>query len=245
VPQKAEGRWVLTAGSAEVVKATRSKVGQTAAAAALGRQLLARYGIVTREAVKAEGVVGGFATLYPVYKIMEEAGKTRRGYFIAGLGATQFAMPGAVDLLRSMRTLADAPAEVVMLAATDPANPYGAAVEWPSYAKASSFASASEDKPGKCVAGPARAAGALVWLVDGAFAAYLPRGGRSLIAALPPEEPARSRTGRALAESFKELATRPEGLLIAEINGRIAADDPLMPFLIEAGLVSGSRGVHA
>jgi hypothetical protein len=84
-----------------------------------------------------------------------------------------------------------------------------------------------------------------VWLVDGAFAAYLPRGGRSLISLLPADEPARSRTGRALAESLKELSSRPEGLLLAEINGQIAADDPLLPFLLEAGLVSGSRGIHA
>jgi ATP-dependent Lhr-like helicase len=225
VPPKAEGRWVLTPAYAASAGA-RGKTSQTAWAAALGRQLLARYGIVTREAVKAEGIPGGFATLYPVYKIMEEAGKTRRGYFIAGLGATQFAMPGAVDLLRSLRTMPDAPAEVAVLAATDPANPYGAAVDWG-------------------VAGPARAAGALVWLVDGAFAAYLPRGGRALISNLPADEPARSRTGRALAESLKELSSRPEGLLIAEINGHLASDDPLMPFLLDAGLVSGSRGVHA
>jgi ATP-dependent Lhr-like helicase len=226
-----------------VLTAARPK-GQTAWAAALGRQFLARYGIVTREAVKAEGVPGGFAALYPVYKIMEEAGKTRRGYFIAGLGATQFAMPGAVDLLRSLRTMADAPPEVAMLAATDPANPYGAAVEWPSFAKATE-GKPSSDPPGKPGVGPARAAGALVWLVDGACAAYLPRGGRALISWLPPDEPARSRTGRALAESLKELSGRPEGLLLAEINGHLAADDPLAPFLLEAGLVSGSRGVHA
>jgi len=125
-----------------------------------------------------------------------------------------------------LRTLGDAPPEVVMLAATDPANPYGAAVAWG-------------------IEGPARAAGALVWLVDGAFAAYLPRGGRALISNLPADDPARSRTGRALAESLRELSSRPEGLLIAEINGHLASDDPLMPYLLDAGLVSGSRGVHA
>jgi ATP-dependent Lhr-like helicase len=145
-------------------------------------------------------------------------------------------VPGAVDLLRSLRTMPDAPADVVVLAATDPANPYGAAVDWPSFAKASE---------GRAFGVPARAAGALVWLVDGACAAYLPRGGRALISWLPPDEPARSRTGRALAESLKELSSRPEGLLIAEINGQLAADDPLVPFLLEAGLVSGSRGIHA
>jgi ATP-dependent Lhr-like helicase len=217
VPPTAEGRWGLTA--------SRSK-GETAWAAAVGTQLLQRYGIVTREAVKAEAIVGGFATMYPVYKAMEDAGKVRRGYFIAGLGATQFAVPGAVDLLRSQRDVGDAPPEVTMLAATDPANPYGAAVDWP-------------------VPGPARAAGALVWLVDGVFAAYLLRGGRALITHLPAEDPGRARTGRAVAEAMKALSARSEGLLIAEINGRAAAEDPLLPFLVEAGLVRGSRGVHA
>lgn len=93
--------------------------------------------------------------------------------------------------------------------------------------------------------GAARAAGALVWLVDGAFAAYMPRGARALVAALPAEEPQRSRVGRALAENLLEFARRPGGVLIAEINGRVAADDPLAAFLVDAGFASGSQGFHA
>src|SRR5206468_7544568 len=84
----------------------------------------------TREAVSAETVPGGFGLVYPVLKAMEEAGRVRRGYFVAGLGATQFALPGAVDLLRSLRDAPDEP-EMAVLAATDPANPYGATLSWP------------------------------------------------------------------------------------------------------------------
>src|SRR4029077_1530775 len=93
-------------------------------------QLLSRYGVLTREAVMSESIPGGFGACYPVLKAMEEAGRLRRGYFIAGLGATQFALPGALDLLRSLKDGAEAP-EVVAVAATDPANPYGAALKWP------------------------------------------------------------------------------------------------------------------
>ena len=113
----------------------------TAWATSVTQQLLARHGIVTREAVAAESLPGGFATVYPVLKAMEENGRIRRGYFVAGLGATQFALPGALDLLRSLRNAE--PAEeregsgdvddpnVTMLAASDPANPYGATLKWP------------------------------------------------------------------------------------------------------------------
>ena len=86
------------------------------------QQLLARHGVLTREAVTTEAIPGGFGVVYPVLKAMEESGRIRRGYFVAGLGATQFALPGALDLLRSLRDAPDE-AEVAVLAATDPANP--------------------------------------------------------------------------------------------------------------------------
>ena len=118
---------------------------------------------MTREGVRAEGVPGGFAAVYPVLRALEESGRARRGWFVAGLGAAQFALPGAVDRLRAFRAPGDEP-DVIVLAATDPAQPYGAAVSWP-------------DGPGR----PARAAGAHVVLVDGALAVYLERGGKSLL----------------------------------------------------------------
>lgn len=98
---------------------------------AMAQQLLERHGIVTREAVNAEGVVGGFTAVYGVLKVLEERGQVRRGYFVSGLGAAQFALPGAVDRLRTEREPNDESPPVV-LAATDPAQPYGAALSWPS-----------------------------------------------------------------------------------------------------------------
>ncbi|MQA29708.1 MAG: DEAD/DEAH box helicase [Luteitalea sp.] len=146
VPPAGEGRWSL-------IRPERtgpgSKSDATAWAAATAQQLLARHGVLTREAVMSESVTGGFGVIYPVLKAMEERGRLRRGYFVAGLGATQFALPGALDLLRSLR---DAPetAEVAVLAATDPANPYGAALKWPSFAPAGIplGASARQARPG-------------------------------------------------------------------------------------------------
>ena len=99
----------------------------TELAHARAMQLLDRYGVVTREAVLAEGVPGGFAGVYGVLKTMEESGKVRRGYFVAGMGAAQFAHPGAIDRLRASRDDGERDAETLVLAATDPAQPYGAA----------------------------------------------------------------------------------------------------------------------
>ncbi len=163
----------------------------TAWATAWAQQLLARHGVLTREAAAAETSVGGFGVVYPVLKAMEESGKIRRGYFVAGLGATQFALPGALDLLRSLREPSpdDAETEVVVLSATDPANPYGAAIRFPVFA------------PRAASAGQARGAptdraivGATVILVNGALGAYLARGDRMLLTFLPEAEPQRSRT---------------------------------------------------
>jgi ATP-dependent Lhr-like helicase len=169
-PPAGAGRWSLVAGLREPAPATTER------AHALARQLLDRHGVVTRESVLAEGVPGGFVGIYPVFKAMEEAGHVRRGYFVAGLGAAQFAHPGAVDRLRTFRPdlphdfrpASDGPAEddagPLVLAAADPAQPYGAALPWPP----------SEGRP-------ARQAGAYVVLADGVPAAYLERGGRSLL----------------------------------------------------------------
>jgi ATP-dependent Lhr-like helicase len=127
--------------------------------------LLERHGVVTREGVASESIGGGYAAVYPILRAMEESGRARRGYFVAGLGAAQFALPGAVDRLRAVRE--DEPTAVV-LAATDPAQPYGAALPWPR-------GDDDERLPLQ------RAAGAYVVLVDGQAALYLERGGRSLL----------------------------------------------------------------
>jgi ATP-dependent Lhr-like helicase len=151
-PPAGAGRWSLV---------TRTEVTPTALAHARALQLLERHGVLTREAVMAEGVPGGFAGVYQILKALEESGRVRRGYFVAGLGAAQFALPGAVDRLRSA---GDEEPAALVLAATDPAQPFGAALPWPE----------SEGRP-------ARAGGAFVVLADGRPAAYLERGARSLV----------------------------------------------------------------
>ncbi len=135
--------------------------------------LLDRYGVVTRGCAAAERVNGGFAAVYPVLKAAEESGRARRGYFVDGLGAAQFALPGAVDRLRGYARPTDvrAPEPALVLAATDPGNPYGAALPWPQ-------APAEEGRRGHQ---PARKAGALVVLVDGVCVLYVERGGRTLL----------------------------------------------------------------
>jgi ATP-dependent Lhr-like helicase len=127
-PAAGAGRWSL------VAPLLAPAPTPTASAHAAARQLAERHGVVTREAVLAEGVVGGFASVYGVLKVLEERGQVRRGYFITGLGAAQFAVPGAVDRLRALRRtdeLDAPPADLVALSAADPAQPYGAALPWP------------------------------------------------------------------------------------------------------------------
>jgi len=208
----------------------------TSWAAAWARQLLTRHGVLTREAVASEGTSGGFGVVYPVLKAMEEAGKIRRGYFIAGLGATQFALPGALDLLRSLRDPSpeDGEVEVVVLAATDPANPYGAAIRFPAV------------PAGR---GATRSVGATVILVDGALAAYLARGDRQLLTFLPDAEPQRSKMARAIARALRERSRTPvgedqlpRGMLIEEIDGVPPSAHPIAPHLVNAGFHTGALG---
>src|SRR5262249_34552367 len=201
-PPSAEGRWSLLTDRAS------ARVTDTQWSAAMAQQLLARYGVLTREVAAAEGIAGGFGAVYDVLKALEDAGRVRRGYFAGGVAATQFALPAALELLRSLRDSPERP-KVLTLAATDPANPYGTTLRWPAFAKATAgqapaFAKATtrqgpsndEEAAGRA---PTRTVGALVILVNGALAAYVPRGGRQLVVYLPEDEPARSSIGRALA----------------------------------------------
>ncbi len=227
-PPSAEGRWTL-------VQASRP-AQPTAWAAAWANQLLARHGVLTREAVMSEGSPGGFGVVYPVLKAMEESGRIRRGYFVAGLGATQFALPGALDLLRSLREPSAGVSdqvEVAVLSATDPANPYGATLRFPASAARS----------------PARIVGATVILTDGAIAAWLARGDRQLVTFLPDSEPDRSKRARAIAQVLIDRARSgvdaPKGMLIEEIDGLPPSAHPLAPFLAEAGFIGGALGFQA
>jgi ATP-dependent Lhr-like helicase len=154
----------------------------TRRAVATAEVLLDRYGLVTRGSVVAEDMPGGFAAVYPILKAAEESGRARRGYFVDGLGAAQFALPGAVDRLRALANDRQPPsARAVVLAATDPANPFGAALPWP--AKAINEAERLDEASNGRRRGhqPARKAGALVVIVDGACALYVERGGRTLL----------------------------------------------------------------
>jgi ATP-dependent Lhr-like helicase len=198
---------------------------------ALAQVLLARYGVLTREAVHAEGISGGFAAVYDVLKAMEESARARRGYFVAGLGATQFALPGAEERLRGLRDAPDEP-QTVVLAATDPANAYGAMLPWPSR---------GGDEEG---ARPQRAAGAHVVLVSGQLVAWLGRGEQNLLTYLPAEEPERSRTGRALANALAQLVDsgRQRALLISRVDGEPVQTSPLAPLLVAAGFSAGHKG---
>lgn len=196
---------------------------------ALVESLLERYGVVTREAVLAEGIEGGFSAVYPLLKALEESGRVRRGYFVEGLGATQFALPGAVDRLRAERD-AESEGQVVVLAATDPANPYGAALPWPN--------AAGEERRTF-----ARAAGAYVVLVDGIPVLYLERGGRSVVTFEAFDQ--HDDVAVAAATALAELAPRrPRSTLTIErINGEPVQGQEAADVFQAAGFTSGYRGL--
>ena len=220
-PPSAEGRWSL------VQQRAVAAVTPTEGSAALAHQLLSRYGVLTREVAAAEGIFGGFSAVYDVLKAMEDAGRIRRGYFVSGVGATQFALPAALDLLRSLKEPPE-DAEVVLLAAADPGNPFGTILKWP--------AGDEGTEPGRA---PTRSVGALVILVNGSLGAYISRSARQLLVYLPEDEPARSTVARAVTRRLAGL-----GLLIAEINGVSATEHPLAPFLLEAGFSASAMGFH-
>ena len=220
-PPRAAGRWSLVA---DLVGEERTP---TERGHALATSLLERHGVVTREAVGAEGIAGGYASVYPVLRAMEESGRARRGYFVAGLGAAQFALPGAVDRLRAARD--DDGPSVRILAATDPAQPYGAALAWPRGA-------GDERLPLQ------RAAGAYVVLVDGRAALYLERGGRGLVtlpAAADPE--VRGRAVGALPSLVAPAGPMRE-LRLERVDRAPVGESSVAEALRDAGFRSSYRG---
>jgi ATP-dependent Lhr-like helicase len=231
-PPTAQGRWSLQSVAFETGRSA------TNWSHAIAQQLLTRYGVVLRETAHAENLPGGFSAIYDVMKALEESGKVRRGYFAADLGATQFAMPAAVDLLRSLRTEPDpGKSEIVQLAATDPANPYGSLLRWPAAPDSSSSLT--------------RSVGARVILCDGSLIAYLRRGNPNLQVFLPEEEPQRSQTARTLAEFFvghvQLESSQPServGMLIASINGVAVAEHPIARILLDAGFQAAPMGFN-
>jgi ATP-dependent Lhr-like helicase len=211
-----------------------SRVTATEWSTATAHQLLSRYGVLTREVAGAEGISGGFSAVYDVLKAMEDAGRIRRGYFVAGVGATQFALPAALELMRSFKDPPEEP-EAVVVSATDPGNPFGTMLKWP----------AVSEVDGTAGRGPTRTVGSLAVLVNGALAAYIPRGGRQITVYLPEDEPARSTVARALARRLARLARVDEGqpgLLVSDINGVPASEHPFAPFLSDAGFSPSAMG---
>lgn len=226
----------------------------TRRAAALADVLLERHGVVTRGAVAAEQVTGGFAAVYPVLAALEERGAARRGYFVEGLGAAQFAVPGAVDRIRA---LADPAASrggdgheagrrgggeaggrgrALVLAATDPANPYGAALPWPERAVDSGdgAAPASGHRAG-------RKAGALVVLVGGDLVLYVERGGRTILSFADAPD-ALAAAGRALADAVRTGALG--AISVERADGEAVSASPLRDALTAAGFRATPRGLR-
>ena len=225
----AQGRWSLV----------RSRVHRqptvTEWSAGVAKQLLLRYGLVTRESAAFEELPGGFSAIYPALRQMEDRGWLRRGIFVSGLGGAQFAINAAVESMRALR-----PADLqsaVLLSAVDPANPYGALLPWPRLPEA------AEGSP--ALHGMSRSSGASVILVAGELAAYLRRGNPSLKLFLPASQPERDHYARAAAQALARLARRRQsepaaersGVLISEINSLPAQQHGFGAFLLEFGFV--------
>ncbi|MFD4394790.1 ATP-dependent helicase [Kitasatospora sp. NPDC058478] len=219
----------------------------TVRATTQAQSLLDRHGLVTRGAVAAERVPGGFAGVYRVLAAMEERGRARRGYFVEGLGGAQFAMEGAADRLRSVNgrleraraaewpaAPATEPPQVLVLAAADPANAYGSALPWPEPPTAPGAKEARAHRPG-------RKAGALVVLVDGELALYVERGGKSLLA-WPEDGAIRALAVGALAAAVREGALG--SVTVERANGEPALGSALGAALEEAGFHATPRGLR-
>ncbi|MGZ4447223.1 MAG: Lhr family helicase, partial [Nocardioides sp.] len=228
-PPETAGRWALLPGI---------DTDPTRRAHATAERLLDRHGVVIRGAVVSERVPGGFAAVYRVLSTFEDAGRCRRGYFVSGLGAAQFGTAGAVDRLRTFTeapgAAGDSKPSAVALAATDPANPYGAALPWP--AATGSTAERTGHRPG-------RKAGALVVLVDGVLTLYVERGGKTLLTWTDDPDllaPA--------AASLADAAARGSlgRLTVEKADGEplLGSGSPLRDALQAAGFVTTPRGLR-
>ena len=221
-PPETAGRWSLL---------PERESDPTRLAYARAEQLLDRHGVVTRGAVTSERVTGGFAAVYSVLKALEDNGRCRRGYFVEGLGAAQFGSPGSVDRLRTFldsSTSRGGSPVAITLAATDPANPYGAALPWP-------------DGEGHR---PGRKAGALVVMVDGRLILYVERGGRSLLTWSTQEGDLTLGAG-ALADAVRRGALGQ--LTVEKADGEAllgSGETPLRQALHSAGFVATPRGLR-
>ncbi len=212
------GRWSL------VSALFRSEAAPDRRRRTLAELLLERHGIVTREHVLAEGIPGGFALLYDSFSALETLGVCRRGYFVEGLGGAQFALPGAVERLRAQKASDEAPP--IVLAATDPAQPYGAALPWPR---------------GDAAAGrrPQRVAGAYVVLAGAEPVVFVERGGRGIQTLVEPGDPRLRPSLEALAAFV--LGDRRRRLSLERVDGEAVVGTSWEALLVELGFRSGPR----
>ena len=210
------GRWSLSG---------RLFAGDTVSLAgdrrALAELLLERQGIVTRDGVRAEGIPGGYGAVYGELRALENVGACRRGYFVEGLGGAQFALPGAVERLRELRDAGDE--DALVLAAAEPAQPYGGVLPWPRRAAARA----------------ARVAGAHVVLLCGEAALYVERGGRSLLPLRDPDPEWLRPALAALVEWVR--ADRGRRLSVERFDGLSVVESDVLPLLVEAGFLAGPR----
>ncbi len=190
---------------------------------ALAELLLERQGIVTRDGVRGEAIQGGYGAVYQQLRSLETLGTCRRGYFVEGLGGAQFALGGAVERLRELRPREGDEPDALVLAAADPAQPYGAAVPWPKRAGARA----------------ARVAGAHVVLLGGEAALFVERGGRSLVPLREPEEEWLRVALAALVSHVRRGGAKR--LAVERFDGDPVADTMVMPLLVEAGFLAGPR----
>jgi ATP-dependent helicase Lhr and Lhr-like helicase len=213
-PTATQGRWTLAAQLFAGAETDRR---------ALAELLLERHGVVTRDAVRAEGIPGGYGAVYGELRALETLGSCRRGYFVERLGGAQFALGGAVERLRELRPREGDEPEPLVLAAADPAQPYGAVLPWPKRAGARA----------------ARVAGAHVILLGGQPALYVERGGRSLVPLREPDEEWLRPALAALVSFVKQGGAKR--LAVERFDGEPVADTLVMPLLIEAGFLAGPR----
>src|SRR5947207_9153999 len=192
---------------------------------ALAELLLERQGIVTRDGVRGEGIPGGYGAVYGQLRALETLGVCRRGYFVEGLGGAQFALPGAVERLRELRPREGEEQEPLVLAAADPAQPYGAGLSWPKRADGRA----------------ARVAGAFVVLLGGEAALFVERGGRSLVALREPEDDWLRVALAALVEHVK--AGGAKRLAVERFDGEPVSETAIYPLLLDAGFLAGPRRV--
>jgi ATP-dependent Lhr-like helicase len=216
-----QGRWSRTTRLFE--PRPGSDPGQGQNRRALAELLLERQGIVTRDGVRAEAIPGGYGAVYAELKALETLGLCRRGYFVEGLGGAQFALGGAVERLRELRPREGEEPQPLVLAAADPAQPYGAALAWPKRAAGRA----------------ARVAGAYVVLLGGEAVLFVERGGRSLVPLREPEDGWLRTALDALVAHVR--ATRAKRIAVERFDGEPVAESPLLPLLLEAGFVAGPR----